>query len=307
MQFSLMTEPQIGGSYGDLVRAAHRAEEAGLFSFARADHYYWPARPMPTTDAFTSFGGLTQSLRSIRMAILVTPITFRHPAVIAKSAATLDEMSGGRFDLGVGTGWMEAEHQAFGLPFPPSKERFARLEESLQYIRASFTGQAFEGSFYRTDADALPRPGQIRILVGGSGPEKTPTLAGRYADEYNHFAIAPADLAPKIAKVREAAATAGRDPQSITMSVMGPAVLAPSTAVFSGLMAEAARFRKVTVEALTERWQKAGVPMGTPDQAAAAFGALEEVGVQKYYLQWLDLTDHRGIDELLASVGSLPA
>jgi len=91
------------------------------------------------------------------------------------------------------------------------------------------------------------------------------------------------------------------------MSVMGPAVLASSTAVFGGLMAEAARFRNVTVEALTERWQKAGVPMGTPDQAATVFGALEEVGVEKYYLQWLDLTDHRGIDELLASVGSLPA
>ena len=307
MQFSLMTEPQLGGSYDDLARAAHRAEEAGLWSFARADHYYWPAKPMPTTDAFTSFGGLARELNRIRLAILVTPITFRHPAVIAKSAATLDEMSGGRLDLGLGTGWMEAEHHAFGLPFPPWKERFARLEESLQYIRASFTGQAFEGAFYRTDADALPRPGHIRILVGGSGPEKTPTLAGRYADEYNHFSIAPADLAPKIARVRKAAAEAGRDPQSITMSVMGPAVLASSTAVFGGLMAEAARFRNVTVEALTERWQKAGVPMGTPDQAATVFGALEEVGVEKYYLQWLDLTDHRGIDELLASVGSLPA
>jgi alkanesulfonate monooxygenase SsuD/methylene tetrahydromethanopterin reductase-like flavin-dependent oxidoreductase (luciferase family) len=307
MQFSLMTEPQIGGSYLDLARAAHRAEEAGLGSFARADHYYWPTRPMPTTDAFTSFGGLTQSLKSIRLAILVTPITFRHPAVIAKSAATLDEMSGGRFDLGVGTGWMEAEHQAFGIPFPPWKERFARLEEALQYLRASFTGQVFEGSYYRTDAEALPRPGHIRILVGGSGAEKTPSLAGRFADEYNHFSIAPADLAPKIARVREAALAAGRDPETVTMSVMGPAVLASSDVAFAELMAGAARFRNVTVEALTERWQKAGVPMGTPDQAATAFGALEEVGVEKYYLQWLDLTDHRGIDELLASVGSLPA
>lgn len=304
MQFSLMTEPQLGGSYDDLARAAHRAEDAGLSSFARADHYYWPARPMPTTDAFTSLGGLTQSLRSIRMAILVTPITFRHPAVIAKSAATLDEMSGGRFDLGVGTGWMEAEHQVFGLPFPSWKERFARLEESLQYIRASFTGQAFEGSFYRTDAEALPRPSHVRILVGGSGPEKTPTLAGRYADEYNHFAIAPADLAPKIARVREAATAAGRDPQSITISVMGPAVLASSTGVFAGLMAEAARFRNVTVEALTERWQKAGVPMGMPEQAASAFAAYEEVGVDRYYLQWLDVTDYRGLDALVSAVES---
>jgi alkanesulfonate monooxygenase SsuD/methylene tetrahydromethanopterin reductase-like flavin-dependent oxidoreductase (luciferase family) len=307
MQFSFMTEPQLGGSYQDLARAARRTEEAGLVSFARADHYYWAAGPMPTTDAFTSFGGLARDLNKTRLAILVTPITFRHPAVIAKSAATLDEMTDGRFDLGVGTGWMEAEHQAFGIPFPAWKERFARLEEALQYVKASFSGKVFEGAYYRTDADALPRPRHVRLMVGGSGPEKTPTLAGRYADEYNHFAIAPSDLAPKIARMRKAATAAGRDPASITTSVMGPAVVASTPAAFTDLMADAARFRNVTVDALTERWQKAGVPMGTPEQAKAAFAAYEEIGVSKYYLQWLDLTDHEGIDHLLDAARSLEA
>ncbi len=302
MQFSFMTEPQLGGSYEDLVRAARLTEQAGLLSFARADHYYWSAGPRPTTDAFTSFGGLARELEETRLAILVTPITFRHPAVISKSAATLDEMTGGRFDLGVGTGWMEAEHQAFGIPFPSWKERFARLEEALQYIRASFTGQPFEGRYYRTDAEALPRPAGIKLIVGGSGPEKTPTLAGRYADEYNHFAIAPTDLAPKIARVREAAVAAGRDPGSVTMSVMGPAVLASNAATFADLMAGAARLRNVTVEALTERWQSAGIPMGTPEQAAPAFAAYQQAGVSKYYLQWLDLTDHQGMDHLFEAV-----
>jgi alkanesulfonate monooxygenase SsuD/methylene tetrahydromethanopterin reductase-like flavin-dependent oxidoreductase (luciferase family) len=307
MQFSFMTEPQLGGSYEDLARAARLTEQAGLVSFARADHYYWSAGPKPTTDAFTSFGGLARELVKTRLAILVTPVTFRHPAVISKSAATLDEMTGGRFDLGVGTGWMEAEHQAFGIPFPSWKERFARLEEALQYIRATFSGQPFEGRYYRTDAEALPRPGGIRLMVGGSGPEKTPALAGTYADEYNHFAIAPSDLVPKIDKVRQAAIRAGRDPQRIAMSVMGPAVLAGTDAVFSTLMADAARFRNVTVEALTERWQKAGIPMGTPEQAAPAFAAYEQVGVSKYYLQWLDLTDHQGMDHLFEAVKSLGA
>jgi alkanesulfonate monooxygenase SsuD/methylene tetrahydromethanopterin reductase-like flavin-dependent oxidoreductase (luciferase family) len=306
MQFSFMTEPQLGGSYEDLARAARLTEEAGLVSFARADHYYWSAGPKPTTDAFTSFGGLARELDKTRLAILVTPITFRHPAVISKSAATLDEMTGGRFDLGVGTGWMEAEHQAFGIPFPSWKERFARLEEALQYIRASFSGQPFEGRYYRTDAEALPRPGGIRLIVGGSGPEKTPALAGTYADEYNHFAIAPSELAPKIARVREAAAAAGRDPASVTMSVIGPAVLASDATTFADVMAGAARFRNVTVEALTKRWQRAGVPMGTPEQAAAAFADYEEIGVDKYYLQWLDLTDRSGIDQVLQVAGALP-
>jgi len=182
MQFSFMTEPQLGGTYHDLSRAARLTEQAGLVSFARADHYYWAAGPKPTTDAFTSFGGLARELGKTRLAILVTPITFRHPAVISKSAATLDEMTDGRFDLGVGTGWMEAEHRAFGIPFPSWKERFARLEEALQYIRASFSGQTFEGNYYRTDAEALPQPRQVRVMVGGSGPDRTPRLAGTYAE-----------------------------------------------------------------------------------------------------------------------------
>lgn len=305
MEFSFMAEPQLGGTYGDLARAARRAQEAGLVSFARADHYYWSAEPRPTTDAFTSLAGLAREVDQIRLGILVTPVTFRHPAVIAKSAATLDEMSDGRFDLGVGTGWMDAEHEAFGIPFPPWKERFARLEESLQYIRAVFKGEGYEGTYYRTNADALPRPRNVRIMVGGSGPEKTPYLAGRYADEYNHYAIAPSDLAPKITRMREAAAAAGRDPGRITTSVMGPAVLASSESAFSDMIAKAASFRNVTVDALTERWGRAGVPMGTPDQAKAAFAALEQVGVNKYYLQWLDLTDHRGVEELMATMATI--
>ena len=305
MEFSFMAEPQLGGTYQDLVRAARRAQEAGLGSFARADHYYWSAGPRPTTDAFISLAGLTREVEQIRLGILVTPVTFRHPAVIAKSAATLDEMSDGRFDLGIGTGWMEAEHEAFGIPFPSWKERFARLEESLQYILAAFRGEAYEGTFYRTNADALPRPINVRVMVGGSGPEKTPYLAGRYADEYNHYAVAPGELAPKVARMREAAAAAGRDAGTITTSVMGPAVLASSQSAFSDMMAKAARFRNVTVDALTERWSKAGVPMGTPDQASESFAALEQVGVAKYYLQWLDLTDHAGIDDLMATVLSI--
>jgi alkanesulfonate monooxygenase SsuD/methylene tetrahydromethanopterin reductase-like flavin-dependent oxidoreductase (luciferase family) len=306
MQFGLMTEPQMGGSYDDLLFACRAAEEAGLVGFYRSDHYYWAGRPgLDATEAFTTLGGLATQTSAIGLAVLVSPITFRHPAVIAKSAATLDQMTGGRFQLGVGTGWMEAEHQAFGLPFPPWKERFARLEESLQYLRASFAGGTFEGRFYRTDADARPRSDRIRLIVGGSGPEKTPVLAGRYADEYNHFAVAPETLKVRIDRMRESAAANGRDPTAINTSVMGPAVLAGTRARLDELLAEAAAFRKITVDELVERWTKAGIPMGSPEQAREAIGRLEAAGVQRYYFQWLDLTDRRGMEEQVTQAAGL--
>ncbi len=303
-----MTEPQLGGTYADLLRAARRAEEVGLAGMARSDHYYWTGgASQPATDAFSSLGGLARETHRIRLSVLVTPITFRHPAVIAKSAATIAEMSGGRFDLGLGTGWMEAEHEAFGIPFPAWKERFARLEEALSYLVASRDGLPFAGNFYRLDADPLPRPQGLRLIVGGSGPERTPTLAGTYADEYNQFAVNPALLGPKIDRMRAAAGKAGRQPESILVSLMGPAVIAHSQDRFDFLMGEAAAFRRVTVAELTERWQANGIPMGTLERAGEAFAALEAAGVQRYYLQWLDLGDHRGLDELLAAAVELGA
>jgi alkanesulfonate monooxygenase SsuD/methylene tetrahydromethanopterin reductase-like flavin-dependent oxidoreductase (luciferase family) len=298
MRFVLMTEPQLGGSYDDLLFAAQTAEQAGLVGFSRSDHYYWSGEPgLPATDAFTTLGGLARETKRARLTVLVSPITFRHPAVIAKAAASIDEMSGGRFDLGVGTGWMEAEHTAFGLPFPERKERFSRLEESLQYLRAAFTGGTFEGKFYTFNADARPRPSGISLIVGGQGPQKTPALAGRFADEYNHFAIAPEQLAPKIEVMRSAASDAGRNPDEITVSVMGPAMFASDQATLDELLNRAAAFRNITVSELEERWNTALVPYGTPEKVLDRFARLVEVGVTKYYLQWFDLPDRAAVAE----------
>jgi alkanesulfonate monooxygenase SsuD/methylene tetrahydromethanopterin reductase-like flavin-dependent oxidoreductase (luciferase family) len=298
MQLVLMTEPQMGGTYEDLLFAAKTADDAGLAGFSRSDHYYWSGKPgLPVTDAFTSLGGIARETRRVRLGVLVSPITFRHPAVLAKSAASIDEMSGGRFDLGVGTGWMEAEHEAFGLPFPSQKDRFARLTEALQYLRAAFDGGSFDGQFFSFNADSRPRPSGVRLLVGGSGPEKTPTLAGRFADEYNHTATAPEKLAAKIEVMKEAARDAGRNPDEITVSVMGPAMLAPSDGRLSELMTAAAAVRNVSVTELEERWNSARVPRGTPERAADAMAAFSSVGVDKYYFQWFDLPDRAGVAE----------
>ncbi len=301
MRFALMTEPQLGGGYDDLSFAARTAESAGLDTFARSDHYYWTkGDPVAATEAFSSLGGIARETSRIRLTVLVSPITFRHPSFIAKAAATLDQMSAGRFDLGIGTGWMEEEHHAFGIDFPAWKERFARLEEALAYVRASFDGEAFEGNFYRTTAAPLPRPSGLQVIVGGSGPDKTPNLAGRYADEYNMFVRPLEDLAVRREAMTEAARAAGRDPDQITISMMGPAVIAEDQAGLKSHLAKAAAFRDITVDALVDRWKKTGVPFGTVDEVTDAFGRLGEAGIDKYYLQWLQLDDHEGVSDLVS-------
>lgn len=285
-----MTEPQLGGTYDQLLAFARWSESDGLASFARSDHYYSGRQPRPAaTDAFATLAGLARDTERIRLAVLVTPVTFRHPAVIAKTAATIDEMSGGRLDLGVGTGWMEAEHTAFGLPFPPWSERFSRLEDALGYLAVAFSGGSHTGPHYQLEAEVLPRPGGIRLIVGGRGPTRTPALAGTHADEYNHFLASPEELAPKIATMREAAA--GRP---VTVSVMGGTVVGRTDAEYAENLAAVAKSRNTTPEELKKSLDAEGAPHGTPAQVAEALARLEAVGVDRWYVQWLDLADLDG-------------
>ncbi|MDJ0792379.1 MAG: LLM class flavin-dependent oxidoreductase, partial [Acidimicrobiia bacterium] len=160
MELGLFVEPQVGGSYRELVNLAQWAESQGLDVFARSDHYLNGDESADTTDALAALAGVAVETSSIRLSTLVSPLTFRHPAVMAKSATTIDEISGGRFTLGVGTGWMESEHLAFGLDLPPMAERFERLEESLQYLRTAFEGGGtFRGDHYSLEAATVAPPG----------------------------------------------------------------------------------------------------------------------------------------------------
>lgn len=299
MRFSLMTEPQLGGTYDQLLTLARWAEEKGLVSFARSDHYYVGRQPTPdATDAFATLAGLARDTTDIRLCVLVAPVTFRHPAVVAKTAATIDQMSGGRLDLGIGTGWMDLEHEVFGLPFPDFGERFARLEETLGYLEAAFSdGHArFEGTHYSLDAVVGPTPTGIRIVVGGSGKRRTPTLAGVHADEYNHLVAPPEAIAPKIATMRRAAEEAGRDPAAVEVTVMGPIFAGRDRAEFDEKVRSAAEIRDEEPAALVERWESLGVVMGTPDQVTEKIDALSAAGVDRYYLQWLDVEDLEGLE-----------
>ena len=205
-------------------------------------------------------------------------------------------MSQGRLDLGVGTGWMDLEHDVFGLPFPTWSERFARLSEALPYLRAAFGGGSHSGDYYSLDADVKPRPAGTRIIVGGSGAVRTPTLAGTHADEYNHLAVAASELAPKIEVMRRAAADAGRDPDGIEVTVMGQVITGRDEADFRERLGEAAAARQIDPKELLGRWKAAGLPVGTPDQVAETIAGLERAGVSRYYLQWLDVDDRQGLE-----------
>ena len=300
MKYSIMTEPQLGGSYDEILRAALLAESEGLHSFARSDHLAWQReRAADATDAFATLGGLARDTETIRLCVLVTPITFRHPAIIAKSAATIDQMSGGRLDLGVGTGWNKFEHEALGIPFPGSSERWARLEDAIGYLQAAFGDGhgTHAGRYYSLDLDVNPKPTGIRLIIGGSGPNRTPRLAGMHGDEYNFF-MCPADEArAKIEIMRRAAGE-----RRVEATIMGPVTIAGSDAELADRLVAAASRRDITSDELISRWEKAGLVFGTGGQVREKIAALEEAGVERIYLQWLDLSDYGGLAQMLELV-----
>jgi len=310
MQLGLMTEPQAGGTYERLLELARWAEANGLDAFARSDHYLDGERSAPTTDALTSLAGLARETSRIQLVVLVTPLTFRHPAIIAKTAATIDEMSGGRFALGIGTGWMEEEHEAFGIPLPDLRERFSRLYETLAYVRAAFDGSGgFRGRHYElAPIDVLPRPtGPLPIVVGGGGMRRTPTIAGRFADEYDMFVTDAATIRRRIETMQEAATAAGRDPATIRVSVMGPAVVAETDAEYQRLLADRAAKRGISVPEYVQLLEERNVPRGTAGQAREILAGLEDLGVDRYYIQRYAPLETIDTERLTAVAGILGA
>lgn len=302
MELALMTEPQLGGTHDDLLAAARWAEDHGFVSFARSDHYDWGRDGDPNaTDAFVSLGGLARETSTIRLAVLVSPLTFRHPGVIAKSAATLDEMSGGRFDLGVGTGWHEDEHTLLGLAFPDWSERFARLEEALPYLQQALRAEhaSFRGEYYSIDGVVRPLAPSVNLIVGGSGPTRTPRLAATWADEYNTFFRSAEELDARISVVREQAERLGRD--HILCSVMGPGLVGSDEADYRERLARRAAEREMEPSELEERLTSNGLPVGPVDRVAELLAGLEEVGVDRWYVQ---VIPHDG-DTVAESAGPL--
>jgi F420-dependent oxidoreductase-like protein len=293
MDLRIFTEPQEGATYDDLLAVARTAEDLGFGGFFRSDHYLHMggnggAGP---TDAWTTLAGLARDTTTIRLGTLVTSATFRLPGPLAIQVAGVDQMSDGRVELGLGAGWFEAEHTAYGIPFPPLGERFDRLEEQLAVITglwATKPGETFshKGAHYPVvDSPALAKPvqeGGVPIIIGGGGKRRTPALAVRYAAEFNAAFVSAAASGRLFERVREAAGEAGRDPASLTMSAAQVVCLGNDEATLARRAAAIGR----DVAELREN----GLA-GSADEVVDGIGALAEVGAERIYLQVLDLSD----------------
>jgi F420-dependent oxidoreductase-like protein len=301
-----MTEPQMGATYDDLLAVARRTEETGFDAFFRSDHYLTmggDGLPGPT-DAWVTLAGLARETNRIRLGTLMTAATFRLPGPLAISVAQVDEMSGGRVEFGIGAGWFEAEHTAYGIPFPSVGERFDRYEEQLAVITGLWNtpvGETFDfrGEHYRlSDSPALPKPvqeGGIPVLVGGSGRKRTPRLAARYAGEFNVPFASVEDNARLFAGVRQACEEAGRDPGSMVYS---------SALVLCVGKDEAEIARRTSAIGRDVEDLRAHGLAGTPAEAVDILGRYAEAGAERAYLQVLDLADLDHLDLVAAEVAS---
>ncbi len=284
-------------SYATTVELARWAEKEGVAVLSVADHYLYDGDPASTAlDQLVVLGGIARETSTIELATLVSPLTFRHPAVMWKQAVTLDEMSGGRFSLGVGAGWMEAEHTTYGLDFPSRNERFDRLEEGLGYLRSAIEGRGFEGRFFRlADVATQPRPANLRLIVGGSGSERTPDLAGRFADEFNVF---PGKLPMRlrIERALEAAAKAGRAHPCISMAF--PAVAGSDDGEYRDALSSLATVRGKDPESIAARLTEMEIPHGIPSVLRERLDRLAAIGVELIHLQ----VSRLGLDEISRAV-----
>ena len=308
MEFGLMTEPQMGMTYDQVLALARYAEDRGLDAFARSDHYLFPRVAAPhATDAFATLAGLARDTNRIDLVVLVSPITFREPWVIAKTAATIDEMSGGRLVLGLGTGWMPEEHTAFGIPFYDQAERFDRLEETLAYLGHAFgrLPGPYHGAHYRLEeTEVRPLPDGLRIAVGGSGERRTPRLAGTHADELNLTVHAPEKIRVRAERARAAAEAAGRDPDALKISLMSPVIAGVDEAGFRGALARMAAadpFGRDTA-ALEARYRERGLPVGNADEVQATLAGHADAGVERFYLQHFGPYEEDLLDEMFTAL-----
>ncbi len=308
MEFAL----QKRGTYHDVLTAARWAEDRGLTSFALPDHYLAGRSPTgkgydtAAADIYPYFGGLGVETSTIGLAALVSPVTYRHPASLLKLGLAVDEISGGRFTLGIGTGWMKSEHAIFGFTLPDWKERFDRLEEALGFVRAALSDGAvgFAGTFYQLEeVDHQPKAPALRIMVGGSGPRRTPELAGRFADEFNIYSRPVSDISERIERASDAALRAGRDPASLLLSCASPPVIGPDTATYRARLEAFAAARGLQVDRLEEQCRSIAIPMGTHEEARDTFGPLADIGITRYYLQILGSFDLDYAAELLEVLG----
>lgn len=280
---------QFRGSFETAVHCATWAERSGLGAFAMPDHYLQRGDSgKPAWDHLIHLAAVARETQAIELVDLVSPVTFRHPAVLYKMGVTLDEVSSGRFTLGLGTGWLDEEFELFGFDYPDRDTRYAMTEEALQYIRAAMSNGAggFRGRYYQlAEFEPQPTPTNLRLVVGGTGNVKTPRLAGLYADEYNIYVCSPEEYAAKAATAFAAAETGGRRPDEIMLSASGPAVAARKEADYRTILNSVADLTGVSPDHIEETYRERRFPHGFGSQPAEMVAALEAAGCRRFYLQ----------------------
>ncbi|GAB3783823.1 LLM class F420-dependent oxidoreductase [Nocardioides pacificus] len=293
MELRIFTEPQQGATYDDLLRVAQEAERLGYGAFFRSDHYLamgGDGLPGPT-DAWTTLAGIARETSTIRLGTLMTSATFRYPGPLAIQVAQVDQMSGGRVELGLGAGWFTQEHSAYGIPFPDTGERFDRFEEQLAIVTGLWrtpVGETFShtGEHYQlTDSPALPkatRPSGPPILIGGLGKRRTPALAARYADEFNLPFVSEEVTTEQFGRVRAACESADRDPADLVWS---------NALVLCCGADEAEIDRRAQAIGRDKAELRENGLAGTPAEVVDKIGRYRELGAQRVYLQVLDLSD----------------
>ena len=305
MDFRVFVEPQQGATYYEQLAVARAAESLGFSAFFRSDHYLamsGDGMPGPS-DSWVTLAGVARETSTIRLGTLVTSATFRHPGPLAISVAEVDAMSGGRVEFGIGAGWFEAEHLAYGIPFPSLGERFERLEEQLEIITGLWVtpvGDTFDypGAHYAVaGSPALPKPVQRPhppIIVGGGGPTRTPALAARFAAEFN-LAFPTLDFVRvQYGRVHSALESAGRAADDIIYSA--------AFVVCAGKDdAQLARRAAAIPRDLDELRQDSPL-VGTPAEIADRLAPFAEAGVQRVYLQLMDLSDLGHLELFAAEV-----
>lgn len=290
----IFVEPQQGATYDDQLAVALTAESLGFGAFFRSDHYLKmggvTGLPGPT-DSWVTLAGLARETSTIRLGTLVTSATFRHPGPLAISVAQVDQMSGGRVELGLGAGWYEAEHQAYAIPFPPLRERFDRLEEQLEILSGMWAtpeGSIFEfhgREYHVSGSPALPKPAQRPgppIIIGGKGPTRTPALTARFATEANTPFVSVDEFAQHRARVRAACDVIGRDPATMIFSAALVVAVGSDDQEFVR--------RAENIGRAPDELRAHGV-CGTVGEAVDTVCRWQDAGASRVYLQVLDLAD----------------
>ncbi|EAR25589.1 putative monooxygenase [marine actinobacterium PHSC20C1] len=303
MEFRIFTEPQNGATYTDQLTLAQAAEKLGFNGYFRSDHYLTMddrtgGMPGPT-DSWTTLAGLARETSTIRLGTLVSSATFRHPGILAIQVAQVDEMSGGRVELGLGTGWFEREHSAYGIPFPA--KRFGMLEEQLDIVTGIWETDpgstfSYEGKHYQlSNSPALPKPTQssLPIIIGGSGPSRTPALTAKFANEFNAGFATIAPLKERIDRVRAACVYSDRDPETLVLSIAG------TTAV--GATESQIEARATAANSTPDKLRTGGFA-GTASEVVDKISELQALGFTRVYFQLMDFHDLDQLDFLAREV-----